>query len=236
MKSNKANKYNVILMRDDTSVKNFRLSPFWIKFLLLFFVFLLVTSGAGLYYSYIFFMEKKVIAQLYEDRMETFEEMQRELKRLRNVEQTFESYNEEELRSFLSAQRREEIDLPDNEVELDDIFSPVDQNIVGVANVQASLTQDKMRVQLEVNNMEGEGTVSGRIYLFLIQNDGTLIELDLEDDDLYYSIARFKRVDTTFDLPGGVDQESLFALRVSARDDNQELIYSQTYPLSKILL
>lgn len=236
MKSNKANKYNVILMRDDTSVKNFRLSPFWIKFLLLFFVFLLVTSGAGLYYSYIFFMEKKVIAQLYEDRMETFEEMQRELKRLRNVEQTFESYNEEELRSFLSAQRREEIDLPDNEVELDDIFSPVDQNIVGVANVQASLTQDKMRVQLEVNNMEGEGTVSGRIYLFLIQNDGTMIELDLEDDDLYYSIARFKRVDTTFDLPGGVDQESLFALRVSARDDNQELIYSQTYPLSKILL
>lgn len=223
-------------MRDDTSVKNFRLSPFWIKFLLLFFVFLLVTSGAGLYYSYIFFMEKKVIAQLYEDRMETFEEMQRELKRLRNVEQTFESYNEEELRSFLSAQRREEIDLPDNEVELDDIFSPVDQNIVGVANVQASLTQDKMRVQLEVNNMEGEGTVSGRIYLFLIQNDGTMIELDLEDDDLYYSIARFKRVDTTFDLPGGVDQESLFALRVSARDDNQELIYSQTYPLSKILL
>ncbi|MFP4454733.1 MAG: hypothetical protein ACLFN6_02805 [Desulfonatronovibrio sp.] len=181
-------------------------------------------------------MEKKVIAQLYEDRMETFEEMQRELKRLRNVEQTFESYNEEELRSFLSAQRREEIDLPDNEVELDDIFSPVDQNIVGVANVQASLTQDKMRVQLEVNNMEGEGTVSGRIYLFLIQNDGTMIELDLEDDDLYYSIARFKRVDITFDLPGGVDQESLFALRVSARDDNQELIYSQTYPLSKILL
>lgn len=236
MKRSKANKYNVILMRDDTSVKNFRLSPFWIKFLLLFFVFLLVTSGAGLYYSYIFFMEKKVIAQLYEDRMETFEEMQRELKRLRNVEQTFESYNEEELRSFLSAQRREEIDLPDNEVELDDIFSPVDQNIVGVANVQASLTQDKMRVQLEVNNMEGEGTVSGRIYLFLIQNDGTMIELDLEDDDLYYSIARFKRVDTTFDLPGGVDQESLFALRVSARDDNQELIYSQTYPLSKILL
>ncbi|MFP4108158.1 MAG: hypothetical protein ACLFT1_03675 [Desulfonatronovibrio sp.] len=204
--------------------------------MLLFFVFLLVTSGAGLYYSYIFFMEKKVIAQLYEDRMETFEEMQRELKRLRNVEQTFESYNEEELRSFLSAQRREEIDLPDNEVELDDIFSPVDQNIVGVANVQASLTQDKMRVQLEVNNMEGEGTVSGRIYLFLIQNDGTMIELDLEDDDLYYSIARFKRVDITFDLPGGVDQESLFALRVSARDDNQELIYSQTYPLSKILL
>ncbi len=236
MKRSKANKYNVILMRDDTSVKNFRLSPFWIKFLLLFFVFLLVTSGAGLYYSYIFFMEKKVIAQLYEDRMETFEEMQRELKRLRNVEQTFESYNEEELRSFLSAQRREEIDLPDNEVELDDIFSPVDQNIVGVANVQASLTQDKMRVQLEVNNMEGEGTVSGRIYLFLIKNDGTLIELDLEDNDLYYSIARFKRVDTTFDLPGGVDQESLFALRVSARDDNQELIYSQTYPLSKILL
>lgn len=223
-------------MRDDTSVKNFRLRPFWIKFLLLFFVFLLVTSGTGLYYSYVFYKEKKKISQLYEDRMEAFEETQRELKRLRNVERTFKSYNEEELRSFLSTQRLEEDDSPDSEVELDDIFAPVDQNIVGVANVQASIAGDKMRVQLEVNNMEGEGTISGRIYLFLIQNDGTLIELDLEDSDLYYSIARFKRVDTTFALPDGVDQESLFALRVTARDDEQELIFSQTYPLNKILL
>ncbi|MFO7728196.1 MAG: hypothetical protein R6X11_07690 [Desulfonatronovibrio sp.] len=236
MKSSKAKKYNVILMRDDTSVKNFRLRPFWIKFLLLFFVFLLVTSGTGLYYSYVFYKEKKKISQLYEDRMEAFEETQRELKRLRNVERTFKSYNEEELRSFLSTQRLEEDDSPDSEVELDDIFAPVDQNIVGVANVQASIAGDKMRVQLEVNNMEGEGTISGRIYLFLIQNDGTLIELDLEDSDLYYSIARFKRVDTTFALPDGVDQESLFALRVTARDDEQELIFSQTYPLNKILL
>lgn len=223
-------------MRDDTSVKNFRLRPFWIKFLLLFFVFLLVTSGTGLYYSYVFYKEKKKISQLYEDRMEAFEETQRELKRLRNVERTFKSYNEEELRSFLSTQRLEEDDSPDSEVELDDIFAPVDQNIVGVANVQASIAGDKMRVQLEVNNMEGEGTISGRIYLFLIQKDGTLIELDLEDSDLYYSIARFKRVDTTFALPDGVDQESLFALRVTARDDEQELIFSQTYPLNKILL
>lgn len=236
MKSNKAYKYNVILMRDDTSVKNFRLSPFWIKFLAFFLVFLVVTSGAGLYYSYVFFEEKKEITHLYEDRMETFEEMQRELKRLRNVEQTFESYNEEELRSFLSAQSLEENDSSDSEVELDDIFAPVDQDIVGVANVQASMDQDKMRVQLEVNNMEGEGTISGRIYFFLIQNDGTLIELDLEDNDLYYSIARFKRVDTTFDLPDGAELESLFALRITARDDNQELIFSQTYPLTRILL
>lgn len=236
MRSNKPSKYNVILMRDDTSVRNFRLSPFWIKFLVVFLVFLMITSVTGLYYSYVFFEEKKEIAYLYENRMETFEEMQRELKRLRNVERTFESYNEEELRSFLSAQRREEDSSSVNEVELDDIFTPVDQNIVGVTNVQASFVHDKMQVQLEVNNLEGEGTVSGRIYLFLIQNDGTLIELDLDDNELYYSIARFKRVNTTFDLPGGVEQGSLFALRITARDETQEMIFSETYPLVRILL
>ncbi len=232
----KSSKYNVILMRDDTSVKNFRLSPAWIKFLLLFFLVLLVTSVSGLYYSVVLKQEKIEIARLYEIKKESLDQVQRELGRLQNIEKMFKSYNEQEIRSLIRAQEQEEPAQAGPVVDLVDIFNPVDMHIVGISNVQARFINSAMRVQLEVNNMEGEGTVSGRVFLFLIKVDGVTVDLDLEDRELYYSIARFKKIDTTFDLPDGLTQDDIFALRIKAEDDEGEVLFSTTYPISNIII
>ena len=232
----KSSKYNVILMRDDTSVKNFRLSPAWIKFLLLFFLVLLVTSVSGLYYSVVLKQEKIEIARLYEIKKESLDQVQRELGRLQNIEKMFKSYNEQEIRSLIRAQEQEEPAHAGPVVDLVDIFNPVDMHIVGISNVQARFINSAMRVQLEVNNMEGEGTVSGRVFLFLIKVDGVTVDLDLEDRELYYSIARFKKIDTTFDLPDGLTQDDIFALRIKAEDDEGEVLFSTTYPISNIII
>lgn len=235
----KSSKYNVILMRDDTSVKNFRLSPAWIKFILTFFLVLLVTSVAGLYYAVALNQERHEIAKLYENKKESLEQVQRELARLQNIEKMFKSYNEQEIRSLLRAQEQEE-PAPAGppagpEVDLVDIFHPVDMHIVGISNVQARFINSRMRVQLEVNNMKGEGTVSGRVFLFLIKVDGVTIDLGLDDRDLYYAIARFKKIDVTFGLPDGLTQDGIFALRIKAEDDEGEVLFSTTYPISNIL-
>ncbi len=236
----KSNKFNVILMRDDTSVKNFRLSTFWIKLLLLIFVLLIIASGTGIYLSYVFYEEKSEMALLYERKAESLNEAERELKRLQNVEKMFESYNEDQLRSLLIVQRqeehREEHQDSTTAVDLGDILEPLDKNIVSVSNVQARFVQGRMRVQLEVNNLAGNETVSGRIHIFLIRNDGTTIDLNLEDRELYYAIARFKKIDTTFSLPEEVDQESIFALRIKARDEEGSTVYSDVFLISSILV
>lgn len=232
----KSNKFNVILMRDDTSVKNFRLSTFWIKLLLLIFVLLIIASGTGIYLSYVFYEEKSEMALLYERKAESLNEAERELKRLQNVEKMFESYNEDQLRSLLIVQRQEEHQESTSAVDLGDILEPLDKNIVSVSNVQARFVQGRMRVQLEVNNLAGNETVSGRIHIFLIRNDGTTIDLNLEDRELYYAIARFKKIDTTFSLPEEVDQESIFALRIKARDEEGSTVYSDVFLISSILV
>ncbi|WP_028575228.1 hypothetical protein [Desulfonatronovibrio hydrogenovorans] len=231
----KDNKYNIILMRDDTSVRRYRLRPFWLKFMILLFVLLFIGSGAGGYLSFVFFQEKKETAGLYQHQVQLLDDAQRELKRLRNVKEILDGYNEEELRSFLTGNQQQR-QSPSPTVDLTDVFEFQDRNIVGVSNVQARFVRGRMRVQLEVNNLVSDQTVSGRVYLFLVRRDGLMVDLNLQDSDLDFAIARFKRVDTTFDLPDILDQDSIFALRVKANDDQGNTLYSETFPMSHILL
>ena len=232
----KDNKYNVILMRSDTSVRSFRLNPFWMKFFFFMILVLFSAAGAGIYFAHVFFEEKEELARQYQIQAQSLNEAQRELSRLRNLERIYESFRDEELRALVASQRRENREVPAPEVDLGSILETVDQNIVSISNVQSRFIQGRMRVQLEVNNMVGSENVSGRVYFSLIRNDGTIIDLDVEDRDLYYAIARFKRVETTFELPQEVEPDSIFALRVKARDDEGRLVYSQIYPMADILI
>jgi hypothetical protein len=235
-------KYNVIFMKDLASARSFRLSPFWIKFFILFFILLLLISLAGSYYSLVFFQEKKEITRLYEHKAEALNEAKRELNRMQNVEKMLEKSREDELRSFLTVRKEQ---LPEqgpkeninvSAIDLRDIFEPVDLDIVGISNVQARFTQKGMWISLEVNNMGTKGRVSGRVFLALITNDGSMEDLLLDDTELNYVIARFRTMETTFDLPEGMNQDSLFALRIEARDDEDNLLYSEAFPLASILI
>ncbi|WP_045216623.1 hypothetical protein [Desulfonatronovibrio magnus] len=230
-----SHKYNVILMRDDTSVKRFRLSPFWIRFIVLIFLLLLSSTVAGGYYTYFFYNQYqtlKVSCQLDRDALV---QANRELTRLQNISTMLESHNDEKLRSLL-AQSKERPRVYSERVDLQDIFDLVDSGLVGITNVQARFVRDSMRVQLEVNNLDSGQTVSGRVHIFLVRNDGLMIDLNLEDRDLDFSINRFKSMDTTFELPEVMDQDTIFALRIKANDNEGQVLYSETYPLSHVLI
>jgi hypothetical protein len=238
----KRDKYNVIFMRDRTSIKSFRLSPFWIKFFISFFLLLFLVSIAGTYCSIVFFQEKMELSRLYGQKAEALHGAQKELERMENINNMIKSSKEDELRSFLRAQpgpiARQEPEQADEvpEIDLRDIFEPVDLDIVGISNVQARFTQNGMRVQLEVNNMGAEDTVSGQVFLLLVGNDGLVTDPQSIEGSLYYKISHFKQIDITFELPEGMEQDSLFALRIDARDDEGTLVYSDSFPLAGILI
>lgn len=231
----KGNKYNIILMRDDTSVKRYRLSSLWLKLTIFLFLFLIASSLTGGYLAYVFFDEKNELANKYKQDLILLEETERKLKRLQNIEKILASYNEEELRYFLTGRQDRQTEVVPS-VDLDDIFGLVDSSVVSISNVQASFVRDRMRVQLEVNNMVSDQTVTGRVYLFLVRRDGMTVDLNLQDTELDFAIARFKRMDTSFELPEVMDQDSVFALRIKANDDDGNTIYSETFPLSHILI
>lgn len=227
-------KYNIILMRDDTSVKRFRLRPFWLKFFIIGFIFLFCSTIASGYIAYVLYEEKKAISRSHKNNEEMLSEARRELQRLQNVEKILKNYNEIDQSSLLAGSRQKE--ETKSVVDLSGMFGLVDTGIVGISNVQARFIRDKMRVQFEINNLQSEGTVSGRVFLSLIRQDGLEVDLGLEDGDLDFAIARFKNVDVNFDFPETVNEDSLFALRVVARDSNGNEVYAETFPLSHIII
>lgn len=234
----KSDKYDVILMRDHSSVKRFRLNGLWIKLFVLFFVILLAASIAGGYYSFVFLGEKREMAHLYEGKAESLLKVERELKRLQNVQEMYESYREDELKTLLAGQLQHNQEKMSHyqAVDLRAILDPVDMNIVKVSNVQARFVNNKMQVRLEVNNMAGNGKVSGRVFLHLISNCGVMRDISIDDSDLNYVIARFRTMEAAFELPGDMDEESIFALRIRAVDDHGNTVYSKVFPLSSILI
>ncbi|EFI33975.1 hypothetical protein Dthio_PD1314 [Desulfonatronospira thiodismutans ASO3-1] len=225
-------KYSVILMRDDTSVRKFRIRPFWIKFFIALF-FLAVTAAAlGGYFTITFYQEKRHVREDLQVVSKNLEQTAEELEKKRNIQKIFETYESQDLHSFLTVNDTRRNIVPP--VDLVEVFEYKDRGIVGVDNVQAGFNGDRMRVRLDVNNMAEGETISGRIFLHLVRRDGQQVDLDLDHDDLDYAISRFKNVDVTFELPEELSPESIFALRVKARDDDRRLLYSETFPLSQI--
>lgn len=222
-------------MRDDTSVRTFRLSPFSIKFFIILFLLLLGTSAGGVYYSYLFYQENQNTLQLYHSSLEMLEDARKELKRLKNMEEMMLSFEQQNQESLMAAYEQKE-EPESSAVDLTDIFDLVDKNVVSISNVQISFRHEKMRVRLEINNMLSEGAVSGRIYLFLIRNDGVGVDLNLKDEDLTFAINRFKNIDVTFDIPEIMDKENIFALRVKVDDDEGKILYNKTYPLTHVAI
>ena len=225
-------KYSVILMRDDTSVRRFRIRPFWIKFFLALFFLAVTVAALGVYFAVTFYQDRKELTADLQAVSRNLEQTAEELEKKRNIQQIFETYEAEDLHSFLPVNDSRRSYAP--AVDLKEVFEYEDRGIVGVDNVQAGFNGDRMRVRLDVNNLvEGE-TISGRIFLHIVRRDGRQVDLDLDHEDLDYVISRFKNVDVTFELPDDLSPENIFALRVKARDDDRRLLYRETFPLSSI--
>lgn len=228
-------KYNVLFMRDDHRVKRFRFKLGWIKFFIIFQVLLLILAVGGSYFSVVFFLENRDLDARLTSLQQDLSETRSELKRLENVREILNSFDEKEISTALQARGNSTTSGPSG-FNLEDIFSPVDKHVVAVDHLQARVDKSGIRLRFELNNLLDDRKVVGRVKISLVGRDGTVVDLDVQDDDLNFEINHFKKVRTSFDFHDLVQREELFAIRLTITNKNQQVIYSETFPLSDIIV
>ncbi len=96
-------KYNVLFMRDDDTVKRYRLSPFWLRVLFWVVFMLAVCAGAGAWAGYTFWSENDQLKQEKIELQKALNDASVQLERLENVNKILDSYDPNELQSLLAA-------------------------------------------------------------------------------------------------------------------------------------
>ena len=229
-------KYSVLFMRDDRDVTRYRVSPFWLKMFVFSQIFLLLCAVGGIYMGVRGFginsrlhSEKKGLEQRLVD-------AEVRLERLGNMEKILESYDPTELQSLLSAATTEaEQPEPRESVDLNKLFTRIDTRQVGVENMQAKLTGSKLSVSFELNNLQASKSMAGQADFIYLTKAGKVVDVETNKTDLSFQIQRFKRIQTDFLFPEGMDKKDLFGLRLEIRGKDGDVIFAETYPFYHIL-
>jgi len=230
-------KYSVLFMRDDRDVTRYRVSPFWLKIFMFIQVFLLLCAVGGIYMGARGF---KINANLQSDNKgleQRLVDAEVRLERLGNMEKILQSYDPNELQSLLSAATTEveRQDLQREEVDLNKIFTRVDSRQVGVENLQAKIAKSKLSISFELNNLQASKSMAGQVEFSFVKKDGTTIAAKTNKSDLVFQIQRFKRIQTSFFLPDGLDKKDFFGLRLEIKGKGGNVIFAETYPFYHIL-
>ena len=230
-------KYSVLFMRDDRDVTRYRISPFWLKMFIFSQIFLLLCAAGGIYMGVRGLRVNSNLRDENKDLEQRLVDAEVRLERLGNMEKILQSYDPAELQSLLSAATTEvERKAEQEEIDLNQIFTRVDSQQVGVENLQAKITGRKVGVSFELNNLQAsKATVVGQADFTFVTKDGKSVAAKTNKRDLGFQIQRFKRIQTTFVLPDGLDRKDLFGLRLVIKGNDGDVIFAETYPFYHIL-
>jgi hypothetical protein len=231
-------KYSILFMRDDTDVKRLRLSPFWLRAYVVAQVLLAALAAGGVYLGYTAWHENVMLNREKHDLAKRLEEAELRLSTLGNMEKILEAYDKSELQSLLSANPGEQVpptDAEEDGVDLTAIFTPVDEGLVVLDELKATLNGDVLTVNFKVENPKEDSTLSGVAELSLVTSSGEIHPLDAPPADLSFQIQRRKFARTSVKLPEGVKPDDAFGLRVTIKRSDGKVIFGETYPLYHIL-
>ncbi|NDV23014.1 hypothetical protein [Desulfovibrio sp. JC022] len=229
-------KYNVLFMRDDDTVKRYRLSPFWLKVLFWIVFMLAVCAGAGAWAGYTFWNENGQLKQEKIELQKTLNDASVQLERLENVNKILDSYDPNELQSLLAAVPVEEKKVESTPVvDLNKLLFYKNLMRAGVENVKVRKSGSSLAVSFDLNNLQTSSALSGLAKIELIENNGKGVKIRVNRNDLSFHIQRFKVVRTRFGLPAGASLKDIYGIRLMITTKKGELIFSEVYPLSRVL-
>jgi len=229
-------KYSVLFMRDDKDVTRYRVSPFWLKMFFFMLIFLGLCAAGGIYMGVRGFKINAGLQAENKGLEQRLVDAEVRLERLGNMEKILQSYDPAELQSLLSAATSEvEQKVEPVQIDLNKVFVRVDTQQVGVENLQAKITKRKINVSFELNNLQASKSVNGQAVLSFIKKDGSVVPAKLKKSDLGFQIQRFKRIQTSFLLPDGLEEKDLFGLRLEIKGKGGDVIFAETYPFYHIL-
>ncbi len=232
----KHTKYSILLMRDDSNVRRYRISPLWLKLGVYAIVCLIVLSAGGIAAGYTFWDKNRVLSESRKKMERRLVEMQVRLERLENVQKLLEGTDPEDLTALAGAVGRTASAVPQPELDLKSLFSSKDSHLAKVENLQVQFVNHSMRVSFDVNNLQqNNAALNGQVSFTLITNAGKRVAVVAKSSELNFSIQRFKRIITLFSLPKDVVQDDVFALQVKIVSPEGEMIFSDTFPMHRIL-
>lgn len=232
-----SSKYNILIMRDDSTVKRYRLHPVWLKFALYSLLLLLTVAGVCGFMSFTFWQKNRVLTEAYQEATRKVSENASKLERLQIVEQLLNSRASERLNASAPApasfSASPELNNSAATLNLDSLFQYVDLKRVRVGNLQARTTDDNVRITFSLSNLQSNKTLIGNTELELITVDGKLAKT-VRNPNLSFQIQRFRQLSATIPFSNGLTAANLFGIRIVITVNTGEVIFSQTYPVDYI--
>lgn len=230
----KDDKLNLIIMRDDSRVRRYRVRVSWFKLFLYAQVILLTAAVLGAYGGFSYWIKNMALAQANAGLEEKLLEAQIQLERLQNVEKILQSNDSDEIQGLFSTVSRGMQDTAPQPLDLQDIFVAKDLQMAGVNNLQVRKAGEGLRLSFELNNL-ADGTLTGETSVFFIARDASILQARGEENELSFEIQRFRRVSSMLHFPPGLAMEDVFAMRLVIENSEGESLFIQTYPLANIL-
>lgn len=228
-------KYSILFMRDDTDVRRFRVSPFWLRSYVIAQIVLVVLAGASLWLGITSFDDNAHLRAEKKELSKRLEDAELRLSTLGNMEKILEAYDKNELQALLSAAPEEGVDESQKAVDLAAIFTPINHGLIKVDEIKATLEGKALTVNFKIENPKPDTVLSGIADLAVIATDGSIFPLDTKTSDLSFQIQRRKFARTSVKLPESVNKDNAFGLRISIKRSDGKVIFSETYPLYHIL-
>lgn len=231
-------KYNVLMMRDNTPVRRYRVSPVWLKLGLYALLLLVACASAGGYFGLRFWEKNQTLTDELTGVQRELREARIELERLQNIDQILKSDDPEELQTLLgnSAAPAKPKTPPPPPLNLSKLLGRIDLQHVRVDNFQAKAPSDRtLQIVFNLNNLQTVDTISGIATMAVLTNNGKEQLPQLNKNDLVFQIQRFKQITTAFKLPGGLTSSDVFGLRLVIKNNSGQVIFSDVFPLANIL-
>jgi hypothetical protein len=227
-------KYNLLVMKDNSTVVRFRLSTAWLQIGAAVLLLLLLLSLGGVVYGIRSHAQNQAIRKDRLTLLSRLGQLEQQIQRLENVESMIGSMEKDDL-LFVSlpaaTKRPGQMVLP---LDLKELFSRTDLNVVSVNNLQAKFAGEELRMSVELNSLQSETTVAGTIQFSVVTRDGHLREMD-NDQETAFEVSTYKTFKPVILLPQDIEKEELFAVRMRVLDTSGRMVLSETYPLEQIL-
>ena len=146
-------KYSVLIMRDDTNVRRYRVSPTILRSILIVFCSVVLIAACGIFASYSLWEQNSTLSKERYGILKELRDLKVYVERLENIEQILQSNDPEELQALFSSMSVSASTEMPPPIDLSAILRTIDTDTVAVSNLKLKpATGGNLRLSLKLDN------------------------------------------------------------------------------------
>ncbi|MFW6324639.1 MAG: hypothetical protein ACOC0U_06190 [Desulfovibrionales bacterium] len=228
-------RYTLLFIRNDSSIRRFRLTPFFLLLTVLGSILLMSIAVGGSYVGYLFWVKYHSLRESQDRLQKQLVQKESRLNRLENLEKFLHSFDPEKLEVLLGMNSGSSPGEANKPAEKEaPAYVDVDRGVVRLSNLDVSSEGENIRLAFRILTVDQGTPTSGRMRVQLIGQEGTAIAVktDAVHGGTSYRIRRFKDMDLKVPLPVGSSMKDIAFVRLLALDEKETLVLSKTVELN----